>query len=254
MCFVGCAEDSALLDVEPEAQASIVEEIRSNGVQCALSVGGTTISVLATIVGTAATATACPVSVTVTGASAGVAAPSLLLCAASATATGAAAFSAVRAGQDAVVQCSRALSGGGVTVAPNRRMTGSIYRTGTILRYSVEDYQAAGISRGIAVELARANRCSPQEYINLRNRVHGPNGLCDALDGVNCRFDPNNRPNGALCAYNQGMLERFRQCIAARQQRDSCFGGADPHHEATINQEMTNRVGYCTRAIQSTCR
>ncbi len=251
---VGCAEEfPGEQEVTPEDQAIVVDELRASGVQCALSVGGTTISILATIVGSAATATACPLSVTVTGATAGVGSPSLLLCGAAAAGTGAAGLSTVRAGQDAILNCSRALSGGGGTIPANRGVAGRIRSTANVSAFTARQYEAAGIAPDAARDLAAAGLCSPQEYLRRRAPVHAPNGPCERLNGQRCTRSPTGYDD-RLCAVNQALIEGLRACIAARRQRDYCFGGANPHHEQTINAELTNRVATCTDAISRTCR
>jgi hypothetical protein len=114
--------------------------------------------------------------------------------------------------------------------------------------FTARQYEAAGIAPDAARDLAAAGLCSPQEHLRRRAPVHAPNGSCERLNGQRCTRYPTGYDD-RLCAVNQALIEGLRPCIAARRQRDDCFGGANPQHEQTINAELTNRV-----AISRTCR
>jgi hypothetical protein len=123
---------------------------------------------------------------------------------------------------------------------------------GSTLRWTEQDYTRQGITQESARKLAAAQRCSPAEYLRRAAQVHGPNSKCDRLQA--CQNPPRNQPDGAICNLNRQRLDAYRQCVAARQQRDYCFGGADQHHQDTVNRQLTNAMSTCTDAIRRSCR
>ncbi len=119
---------------------------------------------------------------------------------------------------------------------------------GQTLAYTQEDYENAGIGADFAAELAAANRCSPEEFLRRARQVHGPRGVggADCDDLLAC--DEN-----ASCADNVARFAQLKQCIKARSKRDYCFGGANEHHEQTINAQLTNQFRRCIQAEARSC-
>jgi hypothetical protein len=120
--------------------------------------------------------------------------------------------------------------------------------------YTQADYERAGIGRQYAQALAGAGggRCEPNDFKRRAAEVHGPGGRggrCDddVIGGIKCE-------NSMTCAANQRVKDLLTQRITARARRDHCYGGADPHHDGTINRELSNRVGKCTSVTAQVCR
>jgi hypothetical protein len=106
-----------------------------------------------------------------------------------------------------------------------------------------------GIAADVAQQLASFDICSPQEFLNIRARIH--NSFCDNTDpvrngGLQDAFcstyqrQSNRDLQQALCYEALATRDAWWECSDARRDQKRCFGdNSDPGHDDAIQRRDT---------------
>jgi hypothetical protein len=132
--------------------------------------------------------------------------------------------------------------------------------------YSQQDYEAAGISTGIAIALAAANTCSPQQYLDRKRRVD--NQRCHPQPEGCGRWEGSGGApiNATACQEMRVRAAVFERCLDSRNRRDCCFDPTcnvnersprnvrrDRQHQITYDQNA-GELNRCNNILRARCR